>query len=148
MLTQSQLSSLLTGHDSVEAAVQISTTRRGKVPLVEAFTGDEATVHCDNWLPTLERAATWNNWSEQEKLIQLAGHLCGKAQREWDLMTKRSKVFFSAADKALRATLDSGIGAVAVQDFRHLSQQTAVGCWLYMPTIESISLSIWPQTDV
>ena len=54
---------------------------RGKAPPVEAFTGDNTAVHWDEGLPTLERAATWNNWSEQEKLIQLAGHLRGKAQR-------------------------------------------------------------------
>ena len=40
-------------------------------------------------------------------------------------MVERSKVSFSAAVKALRARLDSGSRAVAVQDFRHLSQQTA-----------------------
>ena len=52
--------------------------RRGKAPPVESFTGEESSVHWDDWLPTLERAATWNNWSEQEKLIQLAGHLRGE----------------------------------------------------------------------
>ena len=64
-----------------------------------------------------------NNWSEQEKLIQLAGHLRGKAQREWDLMAENSKASFGAAVKALRARLDSGSRAVAAQDFRHLSQK-------------------------
>ena len=91
----------------------------------ESFTREHAAVHWDEWLPTLERAATWNNWSEQKKLIQLAGHLRGKAQREWDLMAESSKVSFSAAVSTLRARLDSGSRAVAAQDFRHLSQQTA-----------------------
>lgn len=65
------------------------------------------------------------NWNGQEKLIHLAGHLHGKAQREWDLMAERSKVSFGVAVKALRARLDSGSQAVTAQDFRHLSQQTA-----------------------
>ena len=48
-------------------AVKISpppSIRRGKAPPVEAFTGDNTAVHWDEGLPTLERAATWNNWSE------------------------------------------------------------------------------------
>ena len=112
------------GHECETTIHPTPSVRRGKAPPVKAFTGDEATVHWDDWLPTLERAATWNNWSEQEKLIQLAGHLRGKAQREWDLMAENSKASFGAAVKALRARLDSGSRAVAAQDFRHLSQQT------------------------
>ena len=54
--------------------------RQGKAPPVESFNGEDTSVHWNDWLPTLEQAATWNNWSEQEKLIQLAGHLHGKAQ--------------------------------------------------------------------
>ena len=37
----------------------------------------------DDWISTLERAAAWNNWSEEEKLMQLAGHLRSKALQEW-----------------------------------------------------------------
>ena len=124
VLGTSPTRSAVGSHERVATIHPTSSVRRGKAPPVEAFTGDEATVHLDDWLPTLERAATWNNWSEQEKLIQLAGHLRGKAQTEWDLMAESSKVSFSAAVKALRARLDSGSRAVAAQDFRHLSQQT------------------------
>ena len=62
--------------------LQTLSSRRGKAPPVESFTGEESSVHWDDWLPTLERAATWNNWSEQEKLIQLAEHLHGRAQKD------------------------------------------------------------------
>ena len=89
----------------------------GKTPPVESFTGEELSIHWDNWLPTLERAATWNNWSEQEKLIQLAGYLHGRAQREWDIMVEGSKTSFSAAVKTLHARMDSGSRVVAAQDF-------------------------------
>lgn len=65
-----------------------------------------------------------NCWDDQEKLIQLARHLCGKAQREWDLMPECSKTSFTAATQALQARLDSDLNRVVVaQDFRHLSQQ-------------------------
>lgn len=65
----------------------------------------------------------WNRWDDQEKLIQLARHLHGKAQREWDLMPECSKTSFTAATQALQARLDSVNQVVAAQDFRHLSQQ-------------------------
>jgi hypothetical protein len=43
-------------------------------------------VQLDNWLPSLERAAVWNEWSEEDCLIQLAGHLREKALQEWGLI--------------------------------------------------------------
>ena len=61
-----------------------SYVQRGKAPPIEPFTGEGSNVHWDDWLPTLEQAAMWNRWDDQEKLIQLAGHLHGKAQREWN----------------------------------------------------------------
>ena len=45
----------------------------------------------DDWIPTLERAVAWNNWSEEEKLMQLAGHLRSKALQEWGLMSPDKK---------------------------------------------------------
>ena len=68
------------------STVQISTTRRGKVPPIEPFTGEGVDMLFEEWLPSFERTATWNGWSEAEKLIQLAGHLRGKALQEWSLL--------------------------------------------------------------
>ena len=96
--------------------------RRGKAPPIEPFTGESPSVHWDDWLPTLERAAMWNNWNEPEKLIQLAGHLRGKAQREWELIEESFKTTFATATKTLQARLDT-VNRVVAQDFRHLSQQ-------------------------
>ena len=45
---------------------------RGKAPPVSEFTGEDPEYQLDDWLPTLERACTWNSWTEEEKLIQLA----------------------------------------------------------------------------
>ena len=115
--------SVLEGDEPNSTILATTPARRGKAPPIEPFTGEGPSVHWDDWLPTLERAATWNNWNEQEKLIQLAGHLRGKAQREWDLMAQSSKTSFAAATEALQARLDSVNRVVAAQDFRHLSQQ-------------------------
>lgn len=39
----------------------------------------EEDVECqmDKWLPSLEHASVWNNWTEEDKLLQLVGHLQG-----------------------------------------------------------------------
>ena len=68
--------------------------RKGKAPPVDAFTGESPNVLWEDWIPTLERAAIWNGWSEKEELLQLAGHLRGKAQQEWALIpeTKRPRL--------------------------------------------------------
>ena len=114
-----------TGSHEYETTIHPTpSVQHDKAPPFAAFTGDEVTIHWEDWLPTLERAATWNNWSDQEKLILLPGHLHGKAQREWDLMAENFKASFGAAVKALRARLDLSSQAVAAQDFRYLSEQT------------------------
>ena len=38
---------------------------RGKTLPVDPFTEDPE-MRIDDWLPTLERAAVWNGWSEEE----------------------------------------------------------------------------------
>jgi len=58
---------------------------------------------------------------EQEgELIQLAGHLCGKAQREWELMVQSSKTSFAVATETLQARLDSLSQVIAERDLLHL----------------------------
>ncbi len=70
-----------TGHHSRGGA-----QRRGKAPPVESFSGENEAVRIDDWLPALERAATWNDWSEEA--LQLAGHLRGRALQEWELISE------------------------------------------------------------
>ena len=43
--------------------------RIGRAPPVDPFTGEKAYVFLDNWLPSLEQAATWNGWTEEECLL-------------------------------------------------------------------------------
>ena len=96
---------------------------RGKAPPVDPFTGEQPDVLWEDWLSTFERASIWNGWSESEKLLQLAGHLRGKALQEWTLLGADATENFGAALAALRNRLDPGGPALAAQDFRHLTQQ-------------------------
>ena len=64
-----------TSMDLVELGTPLGQARRGKVPPVEPFTGERSDQLWEEWLPMLERAAFWYGWSEQEKLLKLAGYL-------------------------------------------------------------------------
>ena len=51
-------------------------------PPIDLFYGNtDADIFAD-WIASLQRAAVWNGWGEQEVLIQLAGHLRGTALQE------------------------------------------------------------------
>ena len=54
--------------------------------------------------------------------MQTAGHLCGRALQEWNLLPDDEKATFEAAVKSLRGRIDAGCKAVAAEDFRHLQQ--------------------------
>ena len=58
---------------------------------MDNFTGEDSAVRWEDWLPTLERAATWNGWSDEESLMQLAGRLRGWALVEWNLLSREEK---------------------------------------------------------
>ena len=99
-----------------------SRVRRGKAPPVDPFTGEKPDILLDDWIPTLEWASAWNGWADEELLLQLAGHLRGRAQQEWSLISPDSKRTYSSAVDALQGRLDPGSKALAAQDFRHISQ--------------------------
>ena len=101
----------------------VSIPRRGKAPPVDPFDGENTDSRFEDWLPTLERAATWNGWSEEEKLLQLAGHLRKRALQEWNLLDISDRREFSVAAKSLQDRLDPGSRTLAAQDFRHAAQQ-------------------------
>ena len=94
-------------------------SRRGRAPPVEMYSGEDSDNVLDDWLPALERAA---EWTKSELLIQLAGHLKGRARQEWSLMSESEKSDYDKGVCALRARLDPGSKALAAQDFRHASQ--------------------------
>ena len=110
--------------------------RRGKAPPVDSFKGSDPEVRFDDWLPTLERAAYWNGWSEEEKLIQLAGHLRGKAAREYSLLSSEEKQSFSIAVETRWACLDAGSCALAAQEFRNALQREKESVSDYVTRLE------------
>ena len=109
---------------------------RGKAPQVDSFKGSDPEVRFDDWLPTLERAANWNGWSEEEKLMQLVGHLRGKVVREYSLLSSEEKRSFTIAVEALRARLDPGSCALAAQDFRNALQREKESVSDYVTRLE------------
>ena len=106
------------GRPTTRSSVQ----RRGKAPPVEPFSGESKTQRIEDWLPALERAATWNDWTEEDRLLQLAGHLRGRALQEWELLSEEDRGSYSQAVSALRTRLDPGSKTLAAQDFRHTVQ--------------------------
>ena len=107
----------------VSSTARTVTVRRGKAPPVGEFTAEDIEVQLDDWLPSLERASVWNSWSEEERLMQLAGHLKGRALQEWNLMRTEDKSTFASAVQGLRTRIDPGSKALAAQDFRHTAQK-------------------------
>lgn len=100
-----------------------SKPRRGKAPPISVFTGEDVECQLEEWLPSLERASTWNGWSEEDKLIQLAGHLDGRALQEWNLMKVEDKNTFERGVEVLRSRIDPANKTAAAQDFRHTTQR-------------------------
>ena len=97
--------------------------RRGTAPPVDQFTGENPSIRFEDWVPGLERAAQWNDWNSNEMVMQLAGHLRGKALVEWDLLRPQDKQDYMSAKEALQARLDSGSKTLAAHDFRHVQQK-------------------------
>ena len=112
--------------------------RRGKAPPVDSFTAENKEVRLDDWLPIPDRAAIWNGWSEEERLIKLAGHLRGRALQEWGLLCSEDKATFTLAVEALRSRLDTDNKALASQDFRHPCQSEAESVVGYICRIECL----------
>ena len=48
-------------------------------------------VRLDDWLPSMERAKLLNDWTEDELMSQLAGHLRGQAHQEWSILGAKVK---------------------------------------------------------
>jgi len=72
---------------------------------------------------TLALTITAPSRAEEEHLMQLAGHLKGRALQEWNLLRPEERSTFSIAIKSLRARVDSSNKTLAAQDFRHTMQK-------------------------
>ena len=73
-------------------------------------------------MPIFKGTAEWNNWSDSECLIQLAGHLRGKAHQEFLLLDPSEKSTYAQAISALSSKFNFRSRLVAAPDFRHATQ--------------------------
>ena len=99
--------------------------RHGKAPPIGEFTTEDSRTTFDDWIPILECAANWNGWTADESLMQLAGHLRGRALQEWKLSDPKEKNIYQITVKALKERLDLGNQSLAALDFKHASQKSA-----------------------
>lgn len=98
-------------------------SRKGREPPIDKFFGESPEVHLDDWLPSLQRAASWYKWTEEETLIQLAGDLKGRALAKWNLLSRNGTGTMEAAGKSLRKCLEPCSKVMAGQDFRRTMQK-------------------------
>ena len=96
--------------------------QHGKASPIDPFSGENHEITIKEWLPSLQRAADWNEWTKQEIVIQLAGHLHGRALQEWNLLDDSDKKNWQCAIKVLQSRLEHGNSTIAAQEFRHLHQ--------------------------
>ena len=108
-------------------------SRRGKALPIEFFSG---AILLDDWEPSLERAAQWNGWTTQDKLIQLPGYLKGRALQEWHLLTSEEQQSYPVAINALRTRLALRNKTMAAQEFRHSLQRPDEGVAEFIRRIE------------
>ena len=108
----------------------------GKAPPVDPFTADDPEITFDDWLPTLQRAAVWNGWSEEETLMQLAGYLRNRALQEWNLLSQGDYNTLKVAVKTLHAKLDAGNQTLSALDFHHAMQKDSEAVANYIQRLE------------
>ena len=116
--------------------VASSSRRTGRAPPIDPFTGEDPTIRLDDWLPSLDRASTWNGWSLEEKYLQLAGHLRGRALEEWNLLSEVDIKTYDEAVSSVRERLDPGFKVLAGQDFHHASQKETKSVSDYVRRLE------------
>ena len=139
LLTSRPISSIgMVNHGKLTAEGQTYTSRRGKAPPIDPFTAENIRITFDDWLPILERAAVWNEWTPEESLMQLAGHLRGRALQEWKLLLPEDRKSYQAAVKALKERLDPGNQTLAALDFRHTSQKIGESVSDFIGRLESV----------
>jgi len=70
-------------------------------------------MRLEDWLPGLEWTATWNDWTEEDRLLQLVG----RALQEWELISDTDKGTFLGAVQSLKSRLDPGSKTLVARTF-------------------------------
>ena len=135
--------------ETIAQSTAMNTQRRGRAPPpIEFFTGEDPSITVDDWLPSLERASDWNSWTATEKLMQLPGHLKGRALQEWRLLEQTVQQDYRTAIEALRSRLDPGSKTMAVQDFRHSIQRSGESVPDYIRHLEKTYQIAYGKDDL
>ena len=71
-------------------------------------------------------------------MLQLAGHLCGRALQEWNLIPAEERSTFSDAVESLSSRVNSGSRVLAGQDFRHARQESSESVADYIRRLERL----------
>ncbi len=101
-----------------------------RAPPVETFQGDSRGVKFEDWLPSFD------GWSDQDRLLQLAGHLRGRALQEWGLLQATEKQTMDAAVENLQSRLDPGSRMLGALEFKHMSQMPREGVGEFITRLE------------
>ena len=99
------------------------------------LSGDNGAVWFDDWLPSLDRAASW---TDEEKLLQLAGHLRGRTLQKRNLIPSEDRSGFANAVKSLCSRIDLENRVLAGQDFRHAMQESSESVTNYICRLERL----------
>ena len=134
--------------ETIAQSTATNTQRRGRAPPIEFFTGEDPSITVDDWLPSLERASDWNSWTAAEKLMQLPGHLKGRALQEWRLLEQTVQQDYRTAIEALRSRLDPGSKTMAAQDFRHSIQRSGESVPDYIRRLEKTYQIAYGKDDL
>ena len=115
-----------------------------KTPPIDPFSAEGLAEQWDEWLPTFERVAEWNNWSESAYVLQLAGHWRGKARKEFSLLTSEETFTFTRAKVTVRSRQEVNSKTLAVQNFRHATQgsQQAASDYIDKKSLKNIMVYI------
>ena len=122
--------------------------RRGRAPPIEFFSGEDQTITIDDWLPSLECASNWNEWSLEEKLLQLPRYLKGRALQEWRLLRQPEEQDYPKTIDALHSRLDLGSKTMAMHEFRHSVQRTGEGVQDYIRRLGKTYRVAYGQDDL
>ena len=98
--------------------------QRGKAPPVDPFFSEDSEVQLDDWLPALERASLWNGWTDEDLVIQLAGHLRGRVLLEWNLLSEDDRSTCKKASDAGNETLAAQRQDKSVPNFLRRLERT------------------------
>ena len=116
-------------HEASRASLAHSTPRRGKAPPVSEFTGDDPDCSLEDWLPSLERAIMSTAWTDEEHIIQLAGHLKSRALQERDLLRLEDRASCAKAVESLRLRLGCGRTSETPLNVTESLCPTLLGIW-------------------